>query len=41
MNAALMNGTMGHIFDFDDDHRGGRDAFIRGRFPARLPSQRS
>ncbi len=23
MNAALMNGTMGHIFDFDDDHREG------------------
>lgn len=21
MNAALMNGEMGHIFDFDDDHR--------------------
>lgn len=23
MNAALLNGTMGHIFDFDDDHREG------------------
>ena len=23
MNAALMNGTMGHAFDFDDDHREG------------------
>lgn len=23
MNAALINGTMGHIFDFDDDHREG------------------
>ncbi len=23
MDAALMNGTMGHIFDFDDDHREG------------------
>jgi 2-methylcitrate dehydratase PrpD len=23
MNAALMNGTMGHIMDFDDDHREG------------------
>jgi 2-methylcitrate dehydratase PrpD len=23
MNAAFMNGTMGHIFDFDDDHREG------------------
>lgn len=21
MNAAMLNGTMGHIFDFDDDHR--------------------
>jgi 2-methylcitrate dehydratase PrpD len=21
MNAAMINGTMGHIFDFDDDHR--------------------
>lgn len=23
MNAALLNGTMGHAFDFDDDHREG------------------
>jgi len=23
MNAALINGTLGHIFDFDDDHREG------------------
>ena len=23
MNAALLNGTLGHIFDFDDDHREG------------------
>jgi 2-methylcitrate dehydratase PrpD len=23
MNAALINGTMGHLFDFDDDHREG------------------
>ncbi len=23
MNAALLNGTMGHIFDYDDDHREG------------------
>ena len=23
MNAALFNGTMGHSFDFDDDHREG------------------
>jgi 2-methylcitrate dehydratase PrpD len=23
MNAALLNGAMGHIFDFDDDHREG------------------
>jgi len=23
MNAALLNGTMGHTFDFDDDHREG------------------
>ncbi len=23
MNAAFMNGTMGHIFDYDDDHREG------------------
>ena len=23
MNAALINGTMGHILDFDDDHREG------------------
>ncbi|MFH0845464.1 MAG: MmgE/PrpD family protein, partial [Pseudomonadota bacterium] len=23
MNAALINGTMGHVFDFDDDHREG------------------
>jgi 2-methylcitrate dehydratase PrpD len=23
MNAAMMNGTMGHTFDFDDDHREG------------------
>ena len=23
MNAAMINGTMGHIFDFDDDHREG------------------
>ena len=23
MNAALVNGTMGHLFDFDDDHREG------------------
>jgi 2-methylcitrate dehydratase PrpD len=23
MNAAMLNGTMGHTFDFDDDHREG------------------
>ena len=23
MNAALINGTMGHIYDYDDDHREG------------------
>jgi 2-methylcitrate dehydratase PrpD len=23
MNAALLNGTMGHVFDYDDDHREG------------------
>ncbi|MFC1825330.1 MmgE/PrpD family protein [Thermodesulfobacteriota bacterium] len=23
MNAAMLNGTMGHIFDYDDDHREG------------------
>jgi 2-methylcitrate dehydratase PrpD len=23
MNAAMLNGTMGHLFDFDDDHREG------------------
>lgn len=23
MNAAMLNGTMGHVFDFDDDHREG------------------
>lgn len=23
MNAAMINGTMGHLFDFDDDHREG------------------
>jgi len=34
MNAALLNGTMGHIFDFDDDHREGVMHATVAVFPA-------
>jgi 2-methylcitrate dehydratase PrpD len=34
MNAALLNGTMGHIFDFDDDHREGVMHSTVAVFPA-------
>ncbi len=34
MNAALLNGTMGHIFDFDDDHREGVMHSTVAIFPA-------
>jgi 2-methylcitrate dehydratase PrpD len=34
MNAALFNGTMGHAFDFDDDHREGTMQPSVAVFPA-------
>jgi 2-methylcitrate dehydratase PrpD len=34
MNAALFNGTMGHAFDFDDDHREGTMHPSTAVFPA-------
>jgi 2-methylcitrate dehydratase PrpD len=34
MNAALLNGTMGHTFDFDDDHREGTMHPSAAVFPA-------
>ena len=34
MNAAMLNGTMGHIFDFDDDHREGVMHATVAVFPA-------
>ena len=34
MNAALINGTMGHLFDFDDDHREGTMHPTVAVFPA-------
>jgi 2-methylcitrate dehydratase PrpD len=34
MNAALLNGTMGHIFDFDDSHREGNMHSSVAVFPA-------
>jgi 2-methylcitrate dehydratase PrpD len=34
MNAALLNGTMGHILDFDDDHREGTMHPSAAVFPA-------